>query len=85
MAPSRLPFSQLFLQHHHVSHESKWGESSCHTRDQIFYNFLCWLESFFLGPLIDCSQEFVSYYGKNTTAPELAAKILSAVDDFKKA
>jgi hypothetical protein len=32
----------------------------------------------------DCVQEFVSYYGKNTTAPELAAKILSAVDEFKK-
>jgi hypothetical protein len=29
-------------------------------------------------------QEFVSYHGKNTTAPELAAKILSAVEDFKK-
>jgi hypothetical protein len=37
----------------------------------------------FLSAHVDV-QEFVSYYGKNTTAPELAAKILIAVDDFKK-
>ncbi len=38
----------------------------------------------FLSLCNDYVQEFVSYYGKNTTAQELAAKILSAVDEFKK-
>lgn len=42
------------------------------------------LNAEFLRLSNDCVQEFVSYYGKNTTAPELAAKILSAVDEFKK-
>jgi hypothetical protein len=39
----------------------------------------------FLIRINDSVQEFVSYYGKNTTAAELASKILSSVDDFKKA
>ena len=38
----------------------------------------------FLSRADKCAQEFVSYYGKNTTAPELASKILRAIDDFKK-
>jgi hypothetical protein len=41
--------------------------------------------SLLVRSLSNCVQEFVSYHGKNTTAAELAAKILSAVDDFKQA
>ena len=60
--------------------------NSVHSRSQaafVPYNDVA-LNTEFLRLSNDCVQEFVSYYGKNTTAPELAAKILSAVDEFKK-
>ncbi len=89
---SNCPSHFSFLQHNHVPHESERGalflnahncRNHC-TSDCICHNY-CALNTQFLGLLSDCVQEFVSYYGKNTTAPELAAKILNAVDEFKKA